>query len=581
MTAFQASLDLGLADQPGTPGQEASAAANDGLPRLALARETRGVVYTRRWVADLVLDLAGYRPEEDLAEWHVVEPSAGEGAFLVPMVRRLLASLAMHGRALSETRESIRAYELDGDSASRAIGLVKAELVAYGASPPEAEKLAEGWVVTGDYLLASPRDRRADLVAGNPPYIRYDDLPCGALETYRRLYPTMTGRCDIYVGFLEAGLRQLADGGVLGFICADRWMRSAYGAELRRMISSGFAVEAVIEMHDAPAFENDVAAYPAVVVIRRASQRTTLVASVGAEAAPLSGGRSLADVLSALASGRECASRGFTATAVDRWFSGTSPWPSLEPGKLAVLQRLEAQFAPLEDELTGTKVGIGVATGADRVFITTDPRVVEADRLVPLAMTADTRSGILQWSGHYLVDPWADGGGLVDLAAYPRLRGYLQQRKTELQRRHIAQRIPRDWYRTIDRVHHGLTARPKLYFPDMKLAANPVLDRGDTYPHHNLYYLTSEAWDLEVLGGLLLSRVAQLFIEAYCVKMRGGTLRFQTQYLRRIRIPEPAAMPAGIRDRLREAFRTRDADAATAAAIEAYGIADLATVMGC
>ena len=76
----------------------------------------------------------------------------------------------------------------------------------------------------------------------------------------------------------------------------------------------------------------------------------------------------------------------------------------------------------------------------------------------------------------------------------------------------------------------------------MKLTSNPVLDRGETYPHHNLYYLTSKVWDLEVLGGLLLSRVAQLFIQAYCVRMRGGTLRFQAQYLRRIRVPDPASM---------------------------------------
>ncbi len=578
---FQPSLDLGLADQPQVASRVASAAVADGLQRLVPAEEPRGVVYTRSWVVDLILDLAGYRPDEDLAARYAVEPSAGEGAFLVPMVRRLLASLTIHGRSFSDARDSIHAYELDSDAASRAVSLVAAELVAHGASQSEAQRLAEGWVITDDYLLASLRDRRADFVVGNPPYIRYDDIPGEALDAYRRLYPTMVGRCDIYVGFIEAGLRQLTGNGVLGFICADRWMRSAYGAELRRMISEAFSVEAVIEMHDAPAFEDEVSAYPAVVVIRRASQCTALVASAGPEAAPLSGGQSLADALNTVAGGRQPAVPGFTATTVGRWFAGSTPWPSLEPSKLAVLQRLEAQFAPLEDELTGTKIGIGVATGADRVFITVDPDLVEADRLVPLAMTADTRSGMLQWSGHYLVDPWASSGGLVDLAAYPRLRAYLESRKSDLQRRHIAQRVPRDWYRTIDPVHHRLTARPKLYFPDMKLASNPVLDRGDTYPHHNLYYLTSEVWDLEVLGGLLLSRVAQLFIEAYCVKMRGGTLRFQAQYLRRIRVPDPTTMPPAIHDCLREAFCTRDTDAATAAAIKAYGIADLATVLAC
>ena len=231
--------------------------------------------------------------------------------------------------------------------------------------------------------------------------------------------------------------------------------------------------------------------------------------------------------------------------------------------------------------MTGTKIGIGVATGADRVFITRDPGVAEPDRIVPLAMTADTRQGDLRWSGNYLVDPWKAGGGLVNLGAYPRLRAYLQERRDELEARHIARRIPRDWYRTIDPVHHNLTGQPKLYFPDMKLTSNPVLDRGETYPHHNLYYLTSQAWDLEVLGGLLLSRVAQLFIEAYCVKMRGGTLRFQAQYLRRIRVPDPASMAEDVRERLRQAFRSRDAAAATGAAIDAYDIIGLAEALSC
>src|SRR5204862_3795297 len=135
-----------------------------------------------------------------------------------------------------------------------------------------------------------------------------------------------------------------------------------------------------------------------------------------------------------------------------------------------------------------------------------------------------------------------------------------------LEQRNIARRSGDGWYRTIDRVTHRLLEQHKLYFPDMKLTSNPVLDDGQTYPHHNLYYLTSGSWDLEVLGGLLLSRVAQLFIEAYCVRMRGGTLRFQAQYLRRIRIPDPTAMTAGVHDRLREAFRRRDADAATTVA---------------
>jgi hypothetical protein len=569
-------LQLGL----GIP-QPSAVAEPAGLPQFAAAREAGGAVYTQPWVAGLILDLAGYAPERDLADLYIVEPSAGRGAFLLPVVSRLLASLARHGRGLDDARGSIRAYELDGDSAEEAARLVEGLLRGHGASEDEARELARGWIVVADYLLASPGDRRADLVVGNPPYIRYDEIPPEALAAYRSRYPTMVGRGDIYVGFIEAGLRQLAEGGMLGFICADRWMRSAYGSALRAMVAGAYAVETVIEMHDAPVFQSEVSAYPAVVTIRRGPQGQVVVASAGAEAGQGRGGGSLAGEILALAHTGQGAVRGFTAATVERWFSGSGPWPSLEPRQLGLLSLLEERFSPLEDELTGTKVGIGVATGADRVFITRDPELAEPDRLLPLAMSADTRQGTLRWSGHYLVNPWRRSGGLVDLDAYPRLRAYLAEHRPGLMGRHIARRRPADWYRTIDPVRHDLISVPKLYFPDMMLASNPVLDRGGTYPHHNLYYLTSRLWDLEVLGGLLMSRVAQLFVEAYCVRIRGGTLRFQAQYLRRIRVPDPESLPPELAGQLRQAFRSRDADAATRAALEAYGVTSLARALGC
>src|SRR5206468_622936 len=109
------------------------------------------------------------------------------------------------------------------------------------------------------------------------------------------------------------------------------------------------------------------------------------------------------------------------------------------------------RFPALESEATGTRVGIGVATGLDGVYVTADAALVEAARLVPLALPADTLGGILQWSGHYLVDPWGPDG-LVDLADYPRLRHYFLQHQDRLKQRHVARRNPRAWYRTIDRV---------------------------------------------------------------------------------------------------------------------------------
>jgi hypothetical protein len=115
-------------------------------------------------------------------------------------------------------------------------------------------------------------------------------------------------------------------------------------------------------------------------------------------------------------------------------------------------------------------------------------------------------------------------------------------------------------------------AKPKLYIADIKEVLNPVLDRGETYPHHNLYFIESDTWDLEILGGLLLSAVGQFFVESYGVRMRGGYWRFQAQYLRRIRVPDPKSLSAAQTDGLRDAFRQRDRTLATNIAREVYGI---------
>ncbi len=121
----------------------------------------------------------------------------------------------------------------------------------------------------------------------------------------------------------------------------------------------------------------------------------------------------------------------------------------------------------------------------------------------------------------------------------------------------------------------GLVNREKLYLPDFKEAIFPVRDQGETYPHHNLYWVTSDEWDLRVLGGLLLSDVASLFIEAYSVRMRGGFLRFQAQYLRRIRVPMAGAINSETKNSLAEAFEMRSRKRATELALPLYGLTEL------
>lgn len=535
-----------------------------------------GEVFTREWVVDLILDLVGYTADRDLAGLIVVEPACGTGAFLGSLIRRLSASCRAHGRSLADARRALQAYDLLGRNIAEAHSLAHSLLIADGwgdEGDEGVDDVLRNWLRVDDYLLTPHEDDSVDFVVGNPPYIRLEDIPDARMRAYRETCRTMTGRSDIYVGFFEAALQSLRPGGRLGFICADRWMRNQYGRYLRQLVSSRFAVELVMSMHEVDAFEERVSAYPAITVIRRAEQGTAVIADT-----TMHFGASDADGVLEYVQGKRdshVANDRYEIAKVPHWFAGDDSWPAGGPQRIAMIEDLTDRFGPLEDLETGTRVGIGVATGADEVFITKTPPDIEDDRLLPLAMARDLSTGKLAWSGSYLINPWLADGSLVNLRHYPLLRKYLEDNQGKLSKRHVAKKSPANWYRTIDKVDGKLTAHQKLLIPDMRMNIHPVLDDGTTYPHHNLYYVVSDTWDLRVLGGLLLSQVAQAFIEAYTVRMRGGTLRFQAQYLRKIRVPQPSDLSPEDRDGLVAAFEKRDVAAATSIALRLYGLEEL------
>ncbi len=528
-----------------------------------------GVVYTKSWMVELILDLAGYLPGRNLARLIALEPSAGDGAFLKAMVRRLVESCRLHNTPIAQATQSIGAFEIDPEAAGKAIEIAYTTLVDLGIPSTTADTLARSWIKTEDFLEASLAFPIADFVVGNPPYIRLEEIPANKAAFYRNGFSAMRGRADVYIAFFQAALLQLKPGGVCAYICADRWMLNEYGSGLREFITTeGYNVRYIVEAHDVDAFVTAVSAYPAITVIAQEKQGPVIVAKAlpGIETASRGMVRSLLTE-----------ARSDSVLRVARfpdWFHGSEPWPCSSLEALQLLKRLEMTCIPLESKATRTQIGIGVATGADRVFIPDEPPDIESDRLLRLGMAADLKGGRVEWSGRYLVNPWNEHG-LIDLQAYPRFEAYLRPHHELLANRHTAKERPLQWHKTIDRVNLRLLRKEKLYIADIKNRLLPALDLGETYPQHNLYWITSETWDLRVLGGLLMSEVGEFFIRCYSVRMRGGFLRFQAQYLRRIRVPAPENISEQIANTLREAFETQDVNLATRAALEAYKIDSL------
>jgi Eco57I restriction-modification methylase len=550
-----------LMDQPSLDGFCPIAEALQQLTHDASA-DQRGAVYTRREVVDFMLDLVGYTQDQPLYRMRLLEPSFGGGEFLLAAVRRLMMRV-QSANHLGDLADCIRAIELHRGTFNATQAKLHSLLSEFGLGATECARLASAWLVCADFLL-SPMPGHFDVVVGNPPYVRQELIPAALLAQYRKRYTTLYDRADLYVPFIERSLNLLAEHGQLAFICADRWTKNQYGRPLRAKVAEGFHLRAYVDMVGTPAFDTDVIAYPAITLIEKAPPSTTLVA-----ARPEIEAARLAQLAQALRQGQPCPELG--VSLLERVSTGDGPWVLSSSDQRALLRRLEALFPTLEE--AGCKVGIGVATGADKAFIGPMEELdVEPSRKLPLVTTKDIASGVVRWRGLGVINPFEDDGRLADLSRYPKLHTHLEHHREVIARRHVAQKSPANWYRTIDRITPALAMRPKLLIPDIKGSAHVVFEDGWLYPHHNLYFMVSEEWELRGLQAVLLSCVTRQFITAYSTTMHGGFLRYQAQYLRRIRLPLWASIPMPMRTKLAQAAIALDLAACDQAACELYGL---------
>ncbi|NES85042.1 MAG: N-6 DNA methylase [Moorea sp. SIO2B7] len=533
----------------------------------AKSSEERGAIFTRREVVEFILDLTGYTVDRPLPDYRILEPSIGEGDFLVPIVERLLTAYGAHDsnqvRLVDSLHNSIRAVEINPQSFENTRIKLLRLLQHHGINQDDAYQLLTSWLIEGDFLLVDLPGSFTHAV-GNPPYVRQELIPDILLAEYRARYNTIYDRADLYVPFIERALSSLEPGGVLGFICANQWLKNKYGKLLRAMVSDHYHLAYYIDMVDTQAFRTEVSAYPAITVIK--FQKSEVVRVAHRPLVEYNTLKKLAQNFCADSISPESGIielRGVT--------NGSKPWILDSVKELMVVRRLEEDFPSLED--VGCKVGIGVATGADKVYIGPFEKLeVEPDRKLPLVKTQDIKTGIIKWGGLGVINPFHDNGSLVELENYPKLASYLAQHSDTILKRNCAKKNPKNWYRTIDRIYPSLTAYPKLLIPDIKSKAHIVYEDGKLYPHHNLYFITSQEWDLKALQTVLKSGIAKLFVSIYSTQLRGGYLRFQAQYLRRIRLPQWQSISENLQRMLIEAANTGDLNLGNYAVSEIYGL---------
>ena len=478
-----------------------------------------------------MLDLVGYISCRNLSDVKILEPSCGDGEFIIEIAKRLKESSLIYGfNGQDAFHKCVYGYDIVAVKIERC----KQRLEALGFDTTFSQ------IKVGDFLQSSLPEM--DIVVGNPPYVRYENIPAIQLDFIKKTFPTFHYRADLYIPFFEKSLRLLKPNGQHCFICANRWLKNEYGKKLRRLVASCFRLEKIINLEHADAFQEEVLAYPAITLIANGRTAPTF------EYAEI-------DKVSEL-----------TALKME-----SRETPVSDDWTMAFNRTVNSDHLYTIEEL-GFKIGIGVATGADKVFISSQlPDVVEHELLFPAINAKDLRGDQLNWHGEYLLNPYSSNGELIDLSRYPQAAKYLACHQDRLAKRHVAQKNASKWYKTIDRILSQLKSEAKILLPDMSGNRYIFIDEGNYYPLHNLYYITGHSVrELKILSAILMSNNIRQQIGNITNNMNGGFPRWQSQYLRKLKVPNIGLLDKVLCDQLITCYDIRDYDKINALVDQIY-----------
>lgn len=459
------------------PSKSRDADGTHRAPAAVAALHRRCGVYTKPKIVRRILDAVGWTRHTDLSEARLLEPAAGNGAFVVEAARRLVSAFDRRNirptaRALSRR---IAAFELHAGEAHVARQEVVRALRSEGVHHNTATACARSWIVTGDFLLSEVPTAAFTHAVGNPPYVRWSRLPPSLKKDYdKRLPESMTGG-DLFVPFLDRALDSLEPDGQCGFICSDRWRYMAFAEAFREKWLPKLSIKSEQPVSASEAFDTNVDSYP-----------TVLVAAKRAN--------------------------GQGAPAVVKSVRGKT---------LAEL---------------GCTVRVGPALGLTSAYVLgPDEHDVEPHLLQRWIDGSEISEGALKWTGRRVVVMNGNDGELLVLNRHSRLKTRLRRFKAKLERRSIVLNGAL-WYRPIDRVCRTDWNRPKILVPELAKVPRACIDCTGAVPSHGVYAIFVDGDNIDAVYDRLANGKLAKALNGIAPRVKGDYLRCYRRFLMMIRV---------------------------------------------
>lgn len=486
-------------------------------------------------------------PRPDLSgSLRVLDPACGDGELLLSLHREITAHLP-------GVRVASTGFDLDENA------------LATARDRAEAERIEVTWHV-GDFLAESHRlaDDSFDVIITNPPYVRTQQLGGATARLLAQRFG-LRGRIDLTHPFVAAAPRLLRPGGALGLLCANRFLTTRAGANIRAILRAELAPVELYDLGDTKLF--DAAVLPAIAIATRTATRPEC-RFVSAYEAPEADTDSAADLFEALtgATGRRVAHNGRVfAVEVGRLWADAeadpappraqSTWrmsrPSLDTWLAGIEERTWRGFGEV------ARIRVGIKTTADRVFISDRWQEAVPCPEPELLLDLITHHDLAPWRIErtrdtrvlYPYDTAVPRRTPVDLARFPEAAAYLRGHEEVLAGRRYVLDSGRDWFEIWVPQRPHLWRVPKIVFPDISERPRFALDRSGAVVNGDCYWISMADLASERLAYLLMgvanSTLGVRFYDAVCGnRLYSGRRRWITQYVSRLPLPDPGSPAA-------------------------------------
>ncbi|WP_426117302.1 Eco57I restriction-modification methylase domain-containing protein [Massilia sp. PWRC2] len=352
-----------------------------------------------------------------------------------------------------------------------------------------------------------------DAIIGNPPYIDVKEMPPEVKLELSRTYRSAQQRFDLYVPFIEKGLKLLRPKGYLGYIVPSMFMRREYGSDIRKVILEESNLSQVVDFGTNQVFKGPLN-YVAILILER-----------GVKPYPF-------DVVT-------FDKTGLDASELEKSLNSESPEPgisrfSMRPASLtteAGWQFADEEKANLANRLFSSKFSLGditryvsegIHSGKDEVFFIPKARAdelkLEHETLFPLAKGKDVHryepvdAKAFAHSVLYTYD-LTTGCVLPEarlVKNFPRTWNYLKTSRDALSGRAYFDKSSKEWYELWCPRDPALFTLRKIIGPEIANKGEFTISNRPLFANNKLKVIVLKPEvkeELEFVLGLLNSRL--------------------------------------------------------------------------